>query len=370
MRIADAVCTGTSIRQWRPGQTCDGSGWAPLSNVRENGLVQLTAVRDLKRELYEPLAPLSGLQPQQAPSVSVPAERTADIAGIQPSIALGIAFGARAGDFRLAVRIQHRDLIGSSKLAGIEKAARNEVDVQYVGELTKQAAPPTSPHRVRPIRPGTSVGHYDITAGTLGAFVRVDDSERPRVLSNNHVLADENRAAVGDDILQPGLLDGGQAGLDRIASLERFVALDASGLNDVDAAVAVLDEELEFDHTLAGITCTGGLAAVENVDRVVKRGRTTGLTRGVVTAIEVDNVVVRFSTGVLRFDNQIEVAGSDAVVFSKGGDSGSLIVEERTGDGVGLLFAGSDQGGPHHTGVTYANPLAVVFERLAVTGLW
>jgi hypothetical protein len=338
--------------------------------VRENAVVKLTSVRDLKRELYEPLAPLGGLQAQQIPPVSVPAERTADVARVQPGIALGIAPGAGPGDYRLAVRIQHRDLIASSKLAGIEKAARNEVDVQYVGELTKQAQSSVSPHRLRPIRPGTSVGHYEITAGTLGTFVRIDGSDRPRVLSNNHVLADENRGAVGDEILQPGVLDGGQAGADRIASLERFVALDAAGVNHVDAALAILDEGVEFEPTIEQIATTGELASVEDVEHVVKRGRTTGRTRGVITAIEVDNVVVRFSTGRLRFDNQIEMAGSNATVFSKGGDSGSLIVDEPTGDAVALLFAGSDQGGPQGTGVTYASPLEVVFERLAVAGLW
>jgi len=338
--------------------------------VRENGGVELSSVRDLKRELYEPLTPRGGLQPQQAPEVSVPAERTADVARVLPGIALGVARGQAAGDYRLAVRVQHRDLVDSSRLTAIRKAARNEVDVRYIGELTKQTGASVNPHRVRPVRPGTSAGHYEITAGTLGAFVRVDGSDVPRVLSNNHVLADENRGGVGDEILQPGALDGGQPGIDRIAALERFVALEAAGINLVDAALAILDDDVEFDASIEAIPTSGAIAAPEDVEHVVKRGRTTGLTRGIVTAIEVDNVVVRFSTATLRFDSQMEVAGADDSVFSKGGDSGSLIVDESSGAGVGLLFAGSDQGGPHGTGVTYANPLAAVFERLAVAGLW
>lgn len=332
--------------------------------------MQLSSVRDLKRELYEPLTPLGGLQAQQVPSVSIPAERTADVALVLPGIALGVAPGKRASDYRLAVRIQHRDLIGSSKLAGIEKAARNEVDVSYVGELTKQAELPSSPHRMRPVRPGTSAGHYEITAGTLGAFVSVDGSDQPHLLSNNHVLADENRGAVGDEILQPGVLDGGQSGTDRIASLQRFVALDAAGVNYADAAIAALDDGVEFEASIEEIATTGAITPADDVERVVKRGRTTGLTHGLVTAIEVDNVVARFSTGNLRFDNQIEIAGAGMTVFSRGGDSGSLIVDESSGDAVGLLFAGSDQGGPQGTGVTYANPLDAVFQRLSVAGLW
>lgn len=330
--------------------------------------MQLSSVRELKQELYEPLTPRGGLQAQHVPEVSVPAERTADVAPVLPGIALGVARGRRAGDYVLAVRVQHRDLIGSRRLAAIERAASNEVEVHYVGELTKQAA--ANKHRVRPVRPGTSLGHYEITAGTLGAFVRIDGSQRPRILSNNHVLADENRGAAGDEILQPGALDGGASGIDRVATLERYVALEKASINLVDAALAVLDDDVDFEASIEAIPMSGAIASPEDVLDVVKRGRTTGLTRGTVTAIEVDNVVVRFSTGTLRFDNQIEIAGADATVFSKGGDSGSLITEASQGDAVGLLFAGSDQGGPNGTGVTYANPLSTVFQRLAVTGLW
>ncbi|HTX11634.1 MAG TPA: hypothetical protein VME22_23635 [Solirubrobacteraceae bacterium] len=332
--------------------------------------MQLSSVRDLKRELYEPLAPLQGLQAQQVPAVSVPAERMVDVARIQPGIALGVGAGSRLGDYRLAVRIQHRDLIGSSKLAAIEKSAHGEVDVQYIGELTKLEASSGESARVRPARPGTSIGHYAITAGTLGAFVRVDGSDQPRILSNNHVLADENRGSTGDEILQPGVFDGGKAGADRIGTLERFVALDPSSVNDVDAALAILDEQIEFDPTLEAISTSRQLADIEKVQQVIKRGRTTQLTRGAVTAIEVDNVVVRFSTGQMRFDGQIEIASPDAGGFSRGGDSGSLIVDEPSGDAVGLVFAGSDQGGAHGSGVSYGNPLAVVFDRLRIGGLW
>jgi hypothetical protein len=332
--------------------------------------MNLSSVRELKRELHEPLTSLGGLQTQQVPSVSVPAERTADVARIQPGIALGVAAGSRPGDYRLAVRVQHRALIGGSKLAGIENAARGEVDVRYIGELTKLQASSGPSLRLRPIRPGISIGHYDITAGTLGAFVRVDGEQQPRILSNNHVLADENRGAAGDEILQPGVFDGGQTGTDRIGTLERFVALDPNGINYADAALALLDEHVEFDPTIQGIRTTQDIVDPADVERVVKRGRTTGVTHGDIAAIEVDNVVVRFSTGVMRFDNQIEIASPDQGGFSQGGDSGALVVDESTGDAVGLLFAGGDQGGLHGTGVTYANPLGTVFERLSVTGLW
>lgn len=330
-------------------------------------IVRLESARELKQELYEPLQVRSGLRPQEAPVVSVPAERTIDIGGAQPGIALGIApSGPR--DYRLAVRVQHRDLLKSARLEAIERAARGEVDLRYIGRLTKQGGDPGA--RQRPITVGCSVGHYVITAGTLGAFVRLDGEDDPRVLSNNHVLADENRGNPGDEILQPGSLDGGRSGADRIGVLERFVRLETAAVNDVDAALALVDSNVEIDPDIPGVGHVRDLASVEEIERVAKLGRTTGRTEGRVSAIEVDNVVVDFSTGTLRFDEQIEISGTPDGPFSQGGDSGSLIVADGEPQAVGLLFAGSDQGGPDGFGVTYANAIAVVLDRLVVTELW
>lgn len=329
--------------------------------------VDLDSVRALKQELYEPLVARGGLQAQEAPSVSIPAERATDVAHAQPGIALGVSAGTKTGDYRLALRIQHRDLVGSSRLAGIQKAARGEVDVRYVGQLTKLEGTPGP--RERPLRVGASIGHHAITAGTLGAIVRVDSDNRPRLLSNNHVFADENRAQAGDVIIQPGRLDGGISERDHVATLERFVRLDPAAVNLVDAAVALPDEGIEVDSEIAGIGIAAGIALLKDVQEVAKLGRTTALTRGMITAIEVDNVVVNFSTGALRFDDQIEISGVDSL-FSKGGDSGSLIIDPHTRRGVGLLFAGSDQGDPLGGGVTYANPLSTVFVELDLVGLW
>lgn len=165
--------------------------------------------------------------------VSVPAERTTEVGRAQPGIALGVARGEAANDYRLAVRIQHRDFLSGSRIEAIVEAAKGEADVQYVGLLSKQTSGVTPQYRrrVRPIQPGFSVGHHAITAGTLGAIVRIRKDSRPRILSNNHVLADENRGDIGDSILQPGTFDGGKARTHRVAELEDFVRLDARRTN-------------------------------------------------------------------------------------------------------------------------------------------
>jgi len=80
--------------------------------------------------------------------------------------------------------------------------------------------------RYRPVIPsGVSIGHYKITAGTLGVMVRDKNTGDRFVLSNNHVLANSNDAEIGDPILQPGPIDGGLNPADVVAHLERYVKL-------------------------------------------------------------------------------------------------------------------------------------------------
>jgi hypothetical protein len=98
-------------------------------------------------------------------------------------------------------------------------------DVYEVGYLRAQQAQ-NPKERFRPIIPaGVSIGHYKITAGTFGAMVTDKTTGERFVLSNNHVLANSNDALVGDAILQPGAIDGGQNPADVVATLERFVRI-------------------------------------------------------------------------------------------------------------------------------------------------
>lgn len=97
-------------------------------------------------------------------------------------------------------------------------------DVFESGKILAQNA--TNPRgRFRPIPAGVSIGHYKVTAGTLGAFVTDRRTGERFILSNNHVLANSNEALAGDAILQPGTMDGGQNPADAVARLERFIAL-------------------------------------------------------------------------------------------------------------------------------------------------
>lgn len=262
-------------------------------------------------------------------------------------------------------------------------------DVIEVGDLRPLQARTA---RWRPAPGGVSVGHYQVTAGTLGCVVLDRASGRRLMLSNNHVLANTNDARPGDAILQPGAADGGRGPADEIARLTRFcpiafasepgrcgvaatlagaanalaralgsqhrlevVRLDPAAVNRVDAAVAEPLRDEWLDDTIHEVGRVAGTAPAELGMAVRKSGRSTGLTRGTITVLDT-TVSIGYGPGrTVRFEGQI-VTGA----MSSPGDSGSLLVEADGPRAVGLLFAGSDQ-------ATIHNPIADVLECLDVT---
>lgn len=224
--------------------------------------------------------------------------------------------------------------------------------------------------RQRAFGAGISVAHHDVTAGTIGYFCR---STRPGdnpndifILSNNHVLANVNQGAAGDAVLQPGPADGG-VNTDLIARLHRFVRIRLGGdvSNRVDAAIARVVPDVDHNSSICGIGSISGTEQGVEEMRVLKHGRTTGLTEGVITDESVDQLVGMSHTDpsiVGRFERQlrIERAGTSNVI-GLGGDSGSLVVSRDNHAAVGLYFAGPDSG-------IYglANPIGTVLDELEI----
>jgi len=240
--------------------------------------------------------------------------------------------------------------------------------------------------RWRPAPGGVSIGHVDITAGTLGCLVTRNG--QLFILSNNHVLANSNAAEKGDPIIQPGRYDGGTIE-DQIATLEDFVPINfgtspptcpiAAGMesflnwvarllgsshrvmafqevpdrNLVDAAIArPLSDDL-VERRILEIGVPKGSREATLGTNVKKSGRTTGFTTGRITQIDV-TVQVSYGEGkTATFEDQL-MAGA----MSKGGDSGSAVLDQEDYV-IGLLFAGSDT-------TTIINPIQFVLEALRV----
>ncbi len=242
--------------------------------------------------------------------------------------------------------------------------------------------------RHRPAPGGVSIGHYLITAGTLGCLVQKNNMLY--ILSNNHVLANSNDASIGDPILQPGPYDGGTQQNDTIARLSEFVPIQfttgvipcplgnavASVLNTFAAAIgsrtrlqaaasAVAQENLvdcAIAQPLNPADVTTQILEIGTITGVVegtlgmsvkKSGRTTGLTTGSIQQIDVTANVSYGSNKVATFADQL-MAGA----MSQGGDSGSAVLDDQNRL-VGLLFAGSNNS-------TIINRIQNVFTALNV----
>ncbi len=235
------------------------------------------------------------------------------------------------------------------------------------------------------VPPGVSIGHYAVTAGTLGCLVRRGDEIF--ILSNNHVLADVNAGKKGDAILQPGKYDGG-SDADAVATLETFIPLDfggedagctiaqntasvlntiagwfgskhrlqayrqTTGANVVDAALARPIDPKMFTPFIFEIGRPKGSRAIGLGGKVKKSGRTTGYTEGRIVQVDVTTSVM-YNGRAATFHGQLMAGGMSAP-----GDSGSAVLDEENYV-VGLLYAGSSNS-------TLINPIEYVLSALRV----
>lgn len=331
--------------------------------------MQLESARALKAEVLERVVqPLREASPR-ARSLAYSAGPVRVLKETPRLMAVGIAPSSKGDGYQLAVRLQRRGLAEGAEVERLRRMAKNEIDVRFVGRVHKRATgTPWHLERNRPLRIGGSVGHFNITAGTVGGFVTSRGKNDVLILSNNHVLADENRCKVGDAILQPGNIDGGKKPSDQVANLFKFIPLSSTKPNTLDCAAAKLLDDIEWDvDRMTGLGRLGGLSdrPLEPGLRVAKVGRTTGLTRGRISAFELDDLAIVYDMGNIIFDDSLEIETTTSRPFSDGGDSGSLIVDTEK-KAVAQLFAGSDIGGRGNMGVTYATPIRRVLDALKV----
>ncbi|MCC6805714.1 MAG: hypothetical protein IT319_22725 [Anaerolineae bacterium] len=135
--------------------------------------------------------------------------------------------GEKTGELSVVVLVEQKKPLAALSAEDVIPPELDgmRTDVYEVGYL--RALQTQNPKgRFRPIiPPGVRIGHYKITAGTFGALVTDKTTGESLILSNNHVLANSNDALIGDAILQPGAIDGGQNPADVVATLERFVRI-------------------------------------------------------------------------------------------------------------------------------------------------
>jgi hypothetical protein len=232
-----------------------------------------------------------------------------------------------------------------------------------IGSVEANAVTGT-PHTAKqtpPIQLGTSGGWSKDLAngfccgGTIGALVSIGGV--PHVLSNYHVFEADIVpggngivAMTGDPIIQPGLIDVNcnAAGAQTVATLVKKSSLPGS---NVDCSVAqvvpgMVDPKGRILE-VGAISKTTLPAALRQ--KVKKSGRTTGLTASVVSGLNAtisvtyDNECAGGVAFTKTYTGQIVVRSSVSNPFISGGDSGSLMVENKNKfpRPIGLLYASS-----------------------------
>jgi len=309
--------------------------------------------------ISERVAYLAAEQPlSRGPSIAAAIAQPQRATAIR-RIGVGVAPGKHVDDWRVAVRAwTESDLIdlGLEDVHGLHKS---EIDIRITGRIRVLNATPLGQliQPCRPLRAGYSIGHAQVSAGTLGAFVECEDG-RVRILSNNHVLANTNRGQTGDHLLQPGTVDGGRAPKDVVGQLNSFVRLLPAG-NHADAALGdILSGFGPNDTSLPGIgLVVGYIRSTPPIYNVYKVGRTTNVTSGRITALNLRSIPIDYDEAEYRFDGVLEVQGNGGN-FADHGDSGALVVDKDR-QAVGLLFAVDDT-------AAYLNPISDVMALLKV----
>ena len=281
---------------------------------------------------------------------------------------------ALASMFLLAVTIVAIALTSGASTVGARSGdfnANNPARVDYESSIA--ALGPQDPHP-RPIPMGVSIGNTPslpfIYAGTAGMRVRsLNNPDWKFILSNNHVLGAvgpdlcPNTATPGTWTLQPGTLD---IGLDPGNDLSFIAGIFVASVpiefspfanNLVDAAISFTTEGLASTNILDIGSPNVGFEFPTPGMKVIKSGRTTGVTTGTVQSVNTTSLVnYGEGCGTARFVAQVIVTPG---TFSAGGDSGAVILNEDTLNPVGLLFAGSETS-------TIMNHMLLVYLTLGV----
>src|SRR5262245_7347162 len=210
--------------------------------------------------------------------------------------------------------------------------------------------------RIQPLRGGISIsdGRRPI-AGTLGGPVLDRSTGHAMILSNWHVLSGVF-GRPGGAILQPGRLDGGTP-TDQVARLDRNAMT-----SNLDAAVATLGDERPIVNGPWGLRPIRGSALAQLGMSVEKSGRTSGVTRGVVTGVEGTKRTYYAGAGYRVIRHVISITPGDPEL-SLPGDSGAMWIDEATTKVVALHFAGNQ---PGHTEEALAIDIGPVLDALGV----
>lgn len=235
--------------------------------------------------------------------------------------------------------------------------------------VLRYPAMPGRGDRGEPIQPGMSISNAVEGPGTIGAIVYGNGTGTKYALSCWHVLGGQ-RDREGSPILQPGKFDTANPDQAIMGSyLSGFVDEDG------DAAIATIAAGRAVDPRIYELGVQPQDTRTPELDElVIKSGRSTGVTRGIVSCVD---MVVRMDYGsrspkLTAFEvARVPDASASEQETTSPGDSGSLWLatddgRNATSTAVGLHFAGETDPAPDAE-YALACPVDPVLRRLGVS---
>lgn len=193
----------------------------------------------------------------------------------------------------------------------------------------------------RPVRAGTSIVNERINQpGTLGLIAK-DAAGAAWMVSCYHVLCEVDlKAYVKDEaIFQPAaVVAGNQIAVTRKAKADAVL----------DCAAAQVQAGIKVSNEVLGIGAIPGVAAAVVGMRVIKSGGESGITEGIVSAVDGKAITIEIIDGY-----------PDDYELSDRGDSGSAWLELGTHKAVGLHNSGN-------VGEATAAPMQSVLDSLGL----
>jgi hypothetical protein len=198
-------------------------------------------------------------------------------------------------------------------------------------------------------------GNGSCGGGTFGSLVQRAGVQY--ILTNWHVAAPADGGMLGDEFVQPGLEDAActTAQTKVVGNLSELLDPHVQTGVKVDAAIAqVVDGAVQPGGAIIGLGASivdgmpsaqapaagSGMAAFVG-EMVAKSGRSTGVTCATIQSVDTSVNITYLTpcsstTSSVSFSNQVVVGGTG---FLAEGDSGSLLVDQKTAEAVALLFA-------------------------------
>jgi endonuclease G len=198
----------------------------------------------------------------------------------------------------------------------------------------------------RPVRGGISVWNPQVEEpGTIGCLLTLNGTDR-WILSCYHVFGRLEGAAFPDSepIYQPS---------DNIPPIAQNSVSHSNWA--LDCSAARLNPGIASVPDILGLPPIAGTEEPHLGMRVIKSGATTGVTEGIVTAINGDTVEIGLPP---QFDPQYEL--------SDRGDSGSVWINQQSGKIVALHKGGASNG-PHRGYATRILPILTFLQMEIVT---